>query len=63
LETAQVDVADAKALALALFKSLEDPVEPVDTDDAYDVDPPHEDLSAARYHLRGRTSKFFGRVA
>jgi hypothetical protein len=38
LEVAQVDVAEAMAIALALFKSLEDPVEPVDTDDAYDVD-------------------------
>jgi hypothetical protein len=40
LEAAQVDVAEAKAIALALFKRLEDPPErePVDTDDAYDVD-------------------------
>jgi hypothetical protein len=37
LEVAQVDVGEAKALALALFKRLEDPVEPVDTDDTYDV--------------------------
>jgi hypothetical protein len=62
LEEAQVTIAEAQALALALFKSLEEP-DPVDTDDAYDVDLPNEDLSAARYHLRGRTSKFFGRVA
>jgi hypothetical protein len=40
LEAAQVDVAEAKAIALALFKSLEEPaeVEPIDTDDAYDVE-------------------------
>jgi hypothetical protein len=40
LEEAQATIAEAQAIALALFKSLEEPVEPepVDTDDAYDVD-------------------------
>lgn len=37
LEEAQTTVAEAQAIALALFKSLDEP-EPIDTDDAYDVD-------------------------